>query len=117
MRKFLQEDQKNEIERRMRLECNNKIRKYDVAHNKMKTDFEDTLRVAEKEAKNLALERNEYFAKYIELRNQLEQYKARTHADMQRLVAEKCHEMVSQLTMRKGYFGKLYFIFTLNNLH
>lgn len=70
----------------------------------MKADFEETLRVAEKEAKSLVLERNEYFAKFTELRNQLDKYKESTHAEMQRLVTEKCHELVSQLTMRKGFF-------------
>lgn len=98
----------------MRIEFNNKIRKYDVAHNKMKADFEDTLRIAEKEAKSLVLERNEYFAKFTELRNQLDKYKASTHADMQRLVTEKCHEMVSQLTMHKGLFFFCFFYLQKN---
>lgn len=99
----LKEDQKTEIERRMREECSHKIKKYDDAYKKMKNDFEEALRVADKETSKLALERNEYYTKYVNLKKNFSKFKERKHVEMYEFVAENCRDMVQKFATQKGF--------------
>jgi hypothetical protein len=78
------------------------VEEYEAKHRHMKKTCESALKEAELETKKLAAERNEWFAKYNQLNSELEERKRRLNADAQRLLTEKCQEMLRSFNQQQG---------------
>ena len=78
---------------------------YERKFRKMKTKFEDALDATAHQIKDLELERNEYYAKYNDLVDSLEEMKLKMKADFQKQFQDRFHQFVSDWNRRKALPG------------